>query len=135
MISIKLEKNKKNEPVFKLNAKEEDIEKNRVLKRVLFESKKIKGMYGYNVPMRFFQIVLKIIPKDDIKIDKRSIDFYFEFADDYEEKYYYVTEVNATYMKKWREEGCPEIFKINIDKDEKDLKKEVAFKRVLKLNI
>lgn len=135
MISIKLEKNKKNEPVFKLNAKEEDVEKYRALKRVLFESKKIKGMYGYKVPMRFFQIVLKIIPKDDLKIDKRSIDSYFEFSDDYEEKYYYITEVNASYMKKWREEGCPEIFKINIDKDERTLTKEVAFKRVLRLDI
>ena len=85
--------------------------------------------------MRFFQIVLKIIPKDDLKIDKRSIDFYFEFSDDYEEKYYYITEVNAVYMKKWREEGCPEIFKINIDKDKKNLTKEVTFKRVLKLDI
>lgn len=135
MISIKLEKNKKNEPIFKLNAKEEDIEKYRALKRVLFESKKIRGMYGYRVPMRYFQIILKVIPKDDLKIDKRSIDYYLEFSDEYEENYYYITEVNAAYMKKWREEGCPEIFKININKDEKSLDKETAFKRVLPLEI
>ena len=135
MISIKLEKNKKNEPIFKLNAKEEDIEKYRALKRVLFESKKIRGMYGYRVPMRYFQIILKVIPKDDLKIDKRSIDYYLEFSDEYEENYYYITEVNAAYMKKWREEGCPEIFEININKDEKSLDKETAFKRVLPLEI
>lgn len=135
MISIKLEKNKKNEPIFKLNAKEEDIEKYRALKRVLFESKKIRGMYGYRVPMKYFQIILKVIPKDDLKIDKRSIDYYLEFSDEYEENYYYITEVNAGYMKRWREEGCPEIFKININKDEKRLDKETAFKRVSRLEI
>lgn len=135
MICIKLEKNKKNEPVFKMNAKQEDISKYRALKRVLMESKKVKGMYEYKVPMRFFEIMFNIIPLSDIKIDKRSIDYYLEFSDDYEDNYYYITEVDAKYMKKWREEGCPEIFKINIDKENKTLNKEIAFKRVSKIMI
>ena len=61
MISIKLEKNKKNEPVFKLNVKEEDIQKYRALKRVLFESKKIP-------------VVLHVVNKDklDYMIEKHT---------------------------------------------------------------
>lgn len=135
MICIKLEKSKKNEPVLKMNAKEEDITKFRALKRVLMESKKIKGMYEYSVPMRFFEIILNVIPKENIKIDKRSIDYYLEYSDLYEDNYYYTTEVNAKYMKKWREEECPEIYKININKEEVKLTKEIAFRKVSKLKI
>ena len=32
-------------------------------------------------------------------------------------------------MKKWREEGCPNIYKIEIDKEKCILKKEIAFKK------
>ena len=135
MICIKLEKNKRNEPVLKMNASKEDITKFRALKRIIMESRKIKGMYEYSVPMRFFEIMFNVIPKDIMKIDKRSIDYYLEYSDSYEDHYYYITEVNAKYRKKWREEGCPNIYKINIDKEEKKLKKEIAFKRVSKLEI
>ncbi len=114
MVKIKLEKNQKNEPVFKLNIKEEEIDNYRFLKRALLEGKAIRGRYNYEVPIRFFEPIFK----------------YFEFSDEYDERYYYKTEVNAKYMKKWREEGCPNIYKIEIDKEKCILKKEIAFKKI-----
>ena len=33
-------------------------------------------------------------------------------------------------MKKWREEGCPNIYKIEIDKEKYTLTKEMAFKKI-----
>ena len=32
-------------------------------------------------------------------------------------------------MKKWREEGCPDIYKITIDPETLKVKKEIAFKK------
>jgi len=32
-------------------------------------------------------------------------------------------------MKKWREEECPDIYRITIDQDNYNIKKQVAFKR------
>lgn len=135
MVRIKLEKNKKEEPVFKLYIKDFDIEKYRFLKRALIESKKGKEKDCYIVPIRFFEPIFRNIPKEDIKVDKRSILFYLEFSDDYDEKYYYRTSATATYMKKWREEGCPNIYKINLNIEEASISKEIAFKRISLNNI
>jgi hypothetical protein len=33
-------------------------------------------------------------------------------------------------MKKWREEGCPNIFKIEINKETLEVKKEIVFKKI-----
>ena len=41
-----------------------------------------------------------------------------------------IFQVNARYMKKWREERCPNIFKIEIDKETLEIKKEVIFKKI-----
>ena len=59
MVKIKLEKNQKDEPVFKLNIKEEEIDNYRFLKRALLEGKAIKGRYNYEVPIRFFEPIFK----------------------------------------------------------------------------
>lgn len=133
MIKVKLEKNKRSEPVFKISLKDEDLDKYRVLKRIIFESRKLKGEYNYNVPMRFFEIFFRTIPKNQIDLYKDSIDFYLEYSDSYDDKYYYRTEANASYMRNWREEGCPIIYKINIDKIDKSINKEIAFKRLSNL--
>lgn len=130
MIKIKLEKNKRCEPVFKVALADEYIDKYRILKRIIFESRKLKGEYNYNIPMRFFEIFLRTIPKDEIEIHNDSIDFYLEYSDSYDDKYYYRTEANASYMKNWRLEGCPVIYKVNIHKNEKKLSKEIAFKKL-----
>lgn len=135
MVKIKLEKNKKDEPIFKLNIKEEELEKYRFLKRALMESKGCKGRYNYIVPLRFFEPIFRNIPKEDIIIDRYSLLYYLEFSDDYDEKYYYKTSANATYMKKWREEGCPCIYKINIDIENRSISKEIAFQRISNIMI
>ena len=135
MVKFKIDKNKKNEPLFKLEIKDEDIAKYRFIKRAIMESKKIKGRYNYQVPIRFFEVILKNIPNDDIEIDKNSILESFEFSDDYDENYYYILEVNPKYMKYWRSEGCPNIYKISIDYNLKELKKQLTFKKISKINI
>ena len=130
MVKIKLEKNKKDEPVFKLNIKEKEIDNYKFLKRALLGGKAIKGRYNYEIPIRFFEPIFKNLKLEEINLDKKSIVKYFEFSDEYDERYYYKTEVNAKYMKKWREEGCPNIYKIEIDKENCILKKEIAFKKI-----
>lgn len=130
MIKIKLESNKRNEPLFKIQIKEKDFEKHKFIKRALMEAKSIKGRYNYLVPLRFFEPIINNISLNDFEIDKKSILFYLEFSDDYDEKYYYKTKADALYMKKWREEGCPNIFKINIDLESKKITKEIAFQKL-----
>lgn len=130
MIKVKLEENKSRKIIFKLKINDTD-KKNVLLKRALMESKIIKGksMYDYEVPLRFFIPICNNIDKDNFKLDKKSILSYLEFSDCYDQNYY--TDVNATakYMKKWREEGCPDIYRITIDEENYDIKKEVVFKK------
>ena len=38
-------------------------------------------------------------------------------------------------MKKWRLEGCPNIFKIEIDFESKEMKKNIVFKKNNSINI
>ena len=130
MIKIKLEKNKSGKIVFKL--KIDDSYKGNVLfKRALMESKMLKGKltYDYEVPLRFFIPICNNIDKENLKLDNKSILSYLEFSDCYDENYYTDVDATAKYMKKWREEGCPDIYRITIDQDSYDIKKEVAFKR------
>ncbi|MBD7910510.1 MULTISPECIES: hypothetical protein [Clostridium] len=133
MIKIKLEKNKRDEFIAKLRVENELIDKYKILKRVVLESREISGKYNYKVPVRFLPIILNNIPVEIINLDLDSICSYLEFSDDYDDKYYYATEANAKYMRKWREEGCPTIYKVNIDKDTVKITKEVAFKRITKV--
>ena len=130
MIKVKIEKNRLNEPIFKLGFKKLNDKEERFLKRALLEGKAIRGRYNYEVPIRFFEPIFKNLKLEEINLDKKSIVKYFEFSDEYDERYYYKTEVNAKYMKKWREEGCPNIFKIEINKDTLEIKKEIIFKKI-----
>jgi len=130
MIKVKLEKNKSGKIIFKL--KINDTDKGNILfRRVLMESKIIKGKstYDYEAPLRFFIPICNNIDKENLKLDKKSILSYLEFSDCYDENYYTDVDATAKYMKKWREEGCPDIYRITIDQDSYDIKKEVAFKR------
>lgn len=130
MIKIKLEKNKKGKINFKLKISDED-KNNIIFKRALMESKIIKGnsRYNYEVPLRFFIPICKNINKGELKIDKNSVLSYLEFSDYYDENYYTEIEATPKYMKKWREEGCPNIYKITIDENTYEINKEVAFKK------
>jgi len=127
---VKLEKNKKDKIIFKL--KINIIDKGNVLfKRVLMEAKIIKGKskYDYEVPLRFFVPICNNVDRENIILDKKSILSYLEFSDYYDQNYYTDIEATAKYMKKWREEGCPDIYRITIDQDNYKIKKEVAFKK------
>lgn len=130
MIAIKLEKNKRNEPIFKLKVSDEDLKDKVFLKRALIEGTSIKGEYNYKVPIRFFQPIINKLDSKEYQIHNDSLDFFLEFSDDYDEKYYYRTEADARYMKRWREEGCPNIYKTIIDIKNKNISKEIAFKRL-----
>jgi len=130
MIKIKLEKNKSGKIVFKLKIND-NYKENILFKRALMESKvlKEKSKYDYEVPLRFFIPICNNVNKENLKLDKKSISSYLEFSDSYDQNYYTDIDATAKYMKKWREEGCPDIYRITIDQDNYDIKKEVAFKK------
>ena len=129
MIKIKLEKNKSGKILFKLKIKECDI--NNLFKRAIMESKKLKegSRYAYEVPLRFLFPIYKNYDKEKINIDRYSLVSYLEFSDEFDERYYNEIEATPKYMRKWREEGCPNIYKITIDKETKEIRKDIAFKK------
>jgi hypothetical protein len=130
MIKVKLKKNKSGKITFELKVDDKDKE-NVLFKRALMEGKmlKEKSRYDYEVPLRFFIPICNNVDKENLKLDKKSILSYLEFSDDYDQNYYTDTEATAKYMRKWREEGCPDIYRITIDEESYEIKKEVAFKR------
>ena len=128
MIKVKIEKNRLNEPIFKLGFKKLNDKEERFLKRALIEG--ISGTYKYEIPLKYFVPIMNNIDKENIKLDRYSKLSFLEFSDDFDEKYFYILEANAKYMKKWREEGCPNIFKIEINKDTLEIKKEIIFKKI-----
>ena len=130
MIKVKIEKNRLNEPIFKLGFKKLNDKEERFLKRELIEGKEISGTYKYEIPLKYFVPIMNNIDKENIKLDRYSKLSFLEFSDDFDEKYFYILEANAKYMKKWREEGCPNIFKIEINKDTLEIKKEIIFKKI-----
>ena len=97
MIKIKIDKNKLNEPVFKLWFKELNEKEERFLKRALIESKEIQGSYKYEIPIKFLLPIINNIGKENIKIDRHSKLSFLEFSDDFDEKYFSFALVNATY--------------------------------------
>ena len=133
MIKIKIDKNKRGEPIFKLGYKELEEKEVRFLKRAIMEGKETKGMFKYEIPLRFFTPIFNNFDKENIKIDRYSKVEYLEFSDFYDERYFYSFEITPKYMKKWREEGCPNIFKIQIDVETKEVKKEIIFKKISRI--
>lgn len=129
MIRIRLDKNYLGEPVFKLGIDKRD-EENKLLKRAIIESKKNKGIYNHIVPMKYFLPIFNNLKKEEIKLDTRSYTLYFEYADELEERFFYSTQINPKYMRGWRKESCPNIFKIEIDKDSMKISKKIAFRKI-----
>ena len=130
MIKIKLEFSKSKKIIFKVKIDEK--EKNSVLfRRALIEGKPIKKnrLYNYEIPLRYFIPICSNLNKNELIIDKKSILSYLEFSDYYDENYYTEVMADARYMKKWREEGCPDIYKITINPETLQIKKEIAFKK------
>lgn len=129
MIRIRLDKNRIGEPVFKIGIPKEELN-NRILKRAIMEGKSLKGIYNYKIPMRYFIPIFNNLGIDNIIFDTRSLDSYLEFADECEENFYYAIEATPKYMRKWREENCPNIFKIEINKESMVSTKRIAFKKI-----
>lgn len=129
MIRIKLQANKRNNIIFKIKI-DDKYSKNILFKRAIMEGKKLDNkFFNYEIPLRFFIPICSNLNEDEIVIDRNSILEYFEFSDFYDENYYTELTANAKYMKKWREEGCPDIYKISINKDTHKIVKEIAFKK------
>lgn len=132
MLKFKLENDRFGNIKFKIKVSKE-LEDNIIIKRAIFEGKKIKGNkeYNYILPNKYLFPIINNFEKSKLKIDKKSLLSILEFSDEYEEKFYYINKADAKYMKKWREEGCPTIFKITVDEQRLTIVKEVAFERLL----
>ena len=130
MIRIKIQKGKNDNLSFKINIKDNELHKYKFLKRALIEGKPIKGNFNYEIPLRFLVPIVNNIDKENIIIDKFSQLEFLEFYDEFEEKYYSSLTATPRFMKLWRQEKCPNIFKIKIDPKSLELTKEVAFKKV-----
>ena len=130
MIKIKLEMNKSHKIIFKVKLDEKD-RGNLFFRRAIMEGKQLKkgSRYNYEIPLRFFIPIFSNIDKNELMVDKKSILSYLEFSDCYDENYYTEVIANARYMKKWREEGCPDIYKITIDPETFNISKEVVFRK------
>ena len=130
MIKIKLEMNKSHKIIFKIKVDEKD-KGNIFFKRAIMEGKQLKkgSRYSYEIPLRFFIPICTNVDKKEFIIDKKSILSYLEFSDYYDENYYTEIKADAKYMKKWREEGCPEIYKITINPETFNITKEVVFRK------
>ncbi len=130
MIKVKLEINKKRKIIFKVKVDEKNIG-NIFFKRAIMEGKQLKkgSRYNYEIPLRFFIPICSNIDKNELVMDKNSILSYLEFSDCYDENYYTEVTADARYMKKWREEGCPDIYKIKIDPETFNVSKEVVFRK------
>ena len=74
--------------------------------------------------------IINNISKNSLNIDKNSKLEFLEFWDDFEEKYYASLTATPRFMKLWRAEKCPDIFKIKLDLETLSLSKEVAFKKI-----
>ena len=130
MIKIKIQKEKNERLSFKIKINEEELNKNKFLKRAIIEGKAIKGNFNYEIPLRFLVPIVKNINRNNLYIDKYSKLEFLEFYDEYEEKYYSSLTATPKFMKLWRQEKCPNIFKIKIDPLSLELTKEIAFKKV-----
>ena len=130
MIKIKIQKSKGHNPIFKVKVKDEDIEKYISLRRALMEGKKIKGNFNYEIPLRFLFPIVNNLNKEELSLDRHSELEFLEFYDDFEEKYYSSFIATPKFMKLWRKENCPNIFKIKIDKENLNISKEIAFKKI-----
>ena len=130
MVKIKIQKVKNDSLTFKINIKDSELNNYKFLKRALIEGKPIKGNFNYEIPLRYLVPIVNNIHKDNIAIDRYSALEFLEFYDEFEEKYYASLTATPKFMKLWRQEKCPNIFKIKIDPVSLVLTKEIAFKKV-----
>ncbi len=130
MIYIFLENDKKGNIIFKAKI-DEELKENKIIKRILMESKFLKKESLYNIPVKFLLPLLNNFPKEYLNISESSLNTFLEFSDEYDENFYYIHKANSKYMNKWIENGCPKIYKTIIDKESLSISKSVAFERIL----
>ncbi|MDO4534223.1 MAG: hypothetical protein Q4B63_00255 [Clostridium perfringens] len=130
MIYVFLENDRRGNIIFKAKI-DEYIKENKMIKRILMESKFLKKESLYNIPMKFLLPLLNNFPKEHLKIDSKSLNTFLEFSDEYDENFYYIYKANSRYMNKWIENGCPKIYKTIINKEDLSISKSVAFERNL----
>lgn len=132
MIRICLQNDKKGNIIFRALV-DEDHRNNIIIKRSLFESRVIKTNknFPYVIPMKFLLPIIRNFNKDKIEFCNSSLYEFLEFSDDYDEKFYYTYKASASYMKKWREEGCPKIYKVYINKEDLKVTKNIVFERII----
>ncbi|ELC8441860.1 hypothetical protein QYB59_000866 [Clostridium perfringens] len=130
MINIKLDEDKRGKVIFRANI-DECHKEDRILKRALFESRVVNNEFKYNIPMKYFWPILNNMDKKILSLSEDSKKEVLEFADEYEEVYYYSYKATPAYMKKWREEGCPQIFKMTINPEDLSIEKKVIFERLI----
>lgn len=133
MITIKIDKDKRGNINLRLSIKNSDDMEENFIKRFLIEGKKNTGskQYPITIPLKYLSVLINNMTKEKIKIDKRSISTFLEFSDQYDEVYYFSTEANSSYLKKWREVDCPKIYKVSIDIENVTINKKVAFERMM----
>ena len=132
MINICLYEDKRGNILFKASIHDEHKD-NLIIKRTLFESRIVKNnkKYPYIIPMKFLLPILNNFNKEYIRFSEDSLSEFLEFADEYEEKFYYTYKATSNYMRNWIEEGCPKIYKVRINMHEISISKEVAFERLI----
>ncbi|EGT3615389.1 hypothetical protein FHH43_03935 [Clostridium perfringens] len=130
MINIKLDEDKRGKVIFRANI-DECHKDDRIIKRALFESKVVNNEFKYNIPMKYFWPILSNMDKEILSLSEESKKEVLEFSDEYEEVYYYSYKATPAYMKKWREEGCPQIFKMTINPKDLSIDKKVIFERLI----
>ena len=130
MVRVKIDKDRFGTPRFKISFTNLNEKESRIIKRALIDGKEVKGNFKYEVPLKYFIPIINNIDKENLIIDRYSELSFLEFSDIYDEKYFYTFEANAKYMRKWREEECPNIYKIEIDRNTLDISKEVIFKKI-----
>lgn len=130
MINIKLDEDKRGKVIFRANI-DECHKEDRILKRALFESRVVNNEFKYNIPMKYFWPILNNMDKKILSLSEDSKKEVLEFADEYEEVYYYSFKATPAYMRKWREEGCPQIFKMTINPEDLSIEKKVIFERLI----
>ncbi|MGG5462594.1 hypothetical protein [Clostridium sp. B9] len=132
MINIKLDQDKRGNVIFRANI-DESHRDNRIIKRALFESRVTKGNtdFKYTIPMKYFWPILNNVDKEILEVSEESRTDFLEFSDEYEECYYYSYKATPAYMKRWRDEGCPPISRVELNMETLELNKKVVFERLI----
>jgi hypothetical protein len=126
-MNLKVNKNKRGLLFLELYIKEE--EKDTFIKRLILEGKK-KDKNKYVLPLKYLYPLFKNSKNSDVELEMSSIKEFLEFSDEYEEIYYYKEKADAIYMRLWRENNCPYIYKYTLDVSNNQISKQICFQKL-----